>query len=422
MTRRTRILLSAFACEPGKGSERGNGWLWAEYLSRDHDVTVLTDRRNRDSIEPIVHELDRPSLRIEYVGSGLPRRSKLRRWLYFYRWQWAALQTARQLHDMARFDVAHHVTFGSHRLPSLLWRLDIPFIWGPVGGGEGVAARFYAPRWMGCRESLAELTRSVSNLVVHVDPLQRATARNAAVFGVTTVQTQRAFPASTHAKALVLPSTIVDRDTVQRLASTDPTAGPRTGLAVMYVGRLVGWKGPWLAIRAFADHASTHPDAVLDVYGSGRMRPELEALVRRLDMQDRIRLHGRLARDRLLDEYGRHQVMLFPSLHDSSGFVTIEAQAAGLPVVCLDVGGPGQQVHDEAGVKVRPRTPRQAIAELSAGLTALTNDPDRWRAASRAARRHALDPASTPTIGGVARSLYEKAGVPLVDQSGRPHT
>ena len=40
--RRLRVLLSAYACEPGKGSEAGNGWNWARELSRYEDVWVLT--------------------------------------------------------------------------------------------------------------------------------------------------------------------------------------------------------------------------------------------------------------------------------------------------------------------------------------------------------------------------------------------
>ncbi len=51
MLRRKRVLLSAFACEPHKGSEPEVGWQWALQMARFHDVTVLTQSKNRPAIE-----------------------------------------------------------------------------------------------------------------------------------------------------------------------------------------------------------------------------------------------------------------------------------------------------------------------------------------------------------------------------------
>jgi glycosyltransferase involved in cell wall biosynthesis len=67
----------------------------------------------------------------------------------------------------------------------------------------------------------------------------------------------------------------------------------------------------------------------------------LKKLGRRLRVDDRIRFLGALPRDlvrRLMRESA--DVLVFPSLHDEGGFVVVEALAAGLPVVCLDRGGP----------------------------------------------------------------------------------
>ena len=47
--------------------------------------------------------------------------------------------------------------------------------------------------------------------------------------------------------------------------------------------------------------------------------------------------------------YQRHHVLLYPSLHDSSGNVVLEALTHGLPVVCLDLGGPAEMVEARCG-------------------------------------------------------------------------
>jgi glycosyltransferase involved in cell wall biosynthesis len=63
-----------------------------------------------------------------------------------------------------------------------------------------------------------------------------------------------------------------------------------------------------------------------------------------------------------------------PSLHDSGGWVCLEAMAAGRPIICLDHGGPATQVTPETGVKVPVLTPEQVITDLAKAMEMLAND------------------------------------------------
>jgi glycosyltransferase involved in cell wall biosynthesis len=47
--------------------------------------------------------------------------------------------------------------------------------------------------------------------------------------------------------------------------------------------------------------------------------------------------------------YSIHDVFVFPSLHDSGGMVVLEALAASMPVVCLNLGGPSTIVTSSSG-------------------------------------------------------------------------
>jgi len=134
-----RILLSAFACEPEKGSEPGVGWAWAYQLAKaGHEICVLTVDHHRPAIERKLPELDLPNLHFEYVGvRHIPY------WMpgvsvypFYMCWQWNAYLRAKQLHSERRFDLVHHVTYALFRNASYLHRLGAPFIFGPVGGGE----------------------------------------------------------------------------------------------------------------------------------------------------------------------------------------------------------------------------------------------------------------------------------------------
>ena len=142
----SRILLSAYACEPGKGSEPEVGWLWAtELADAGHEVWVITRQANRHAIEMNLGDQPRP--RLHFVFYDLP--AWARRWkrgargvhLYYALWQWGAYRVAKRLTREINFDCVHHVTFVGMRAPSFMGLLGLPFFLGPVSGGESVPER-----------------------------------------------------------------------------------------------------------------------------------------------------------------------------------------------------------------------------------------------------------------------------------------
>lgn len=144
--RRLKVLLSAYSCRPGAGSEPGVGWNVAGAMSAYHDVWVLTWALNRPHIEPALDSQRSDRLRFSYyelpgwrllrkLGARLPH-------LHYYLWQLGAYRRMRALQREIGFDLAQHVTYVKYSTPSLLCLLPIPFLWGPVGGGETAPPSF----------------------------------------------------------------------------------------------------------------------------------------------------------------------------------------------------------------------------------------------------------------------------------------
>src|SRR5262249_11352476 len=129
-----RLLLSAYACRPNAGSEPGVGWNWATHLAaRGIDVHVLVAQRNREPIEAGLRLNPIPNLHFTYVPVPYEW-AKKNEGLHYVLWQAEALKVARALSSKFRFDLAHHVTYASVHVPTQLWRLGIPVLFGPVGG------------------------------------------------------------------------------------------------------------------------------------------------------------------------------------------------------------------------------------------------------------------------------------------------
>lgn len=384
-----RVLMSAYACEPDKGSEPGIGWHWAVALAHaGHEVWVITRANNQNAIERALAENPVANLRFVYYDV----RSWLRRWkrggrgvrLYYVLWQWGAYRIARRLCHDVKFDIVHHITFGVFRHPSFMAFLDVPFIFGPVGGGET------APRQLRktfpLRGYLIDSIRDMANWAVRIDPLMAAVYRRAATTLCKTRETLERIPERFRGKCVVR----------AEVGISEPGRFPvhrrkREGddFRVLYVGRLVYWKGLHLGLRGFAKFLEAYPRTHLTVIGSGPDEEWFRSLALQLGIGGAVTWIPWLEREAVMQSYPRHDVFLFPSLHDSSGNAVLEALSCGLPVVCLDAGGPAVLVDASCGFRVPPGEPQQVIAGLTQALATLAQNAALARTMGEAAMRRA---------------------------------
>ena len=380
------VLLSAYACQPGQGSEPGIGWNWVRTLAARHDLWVVTCDIRRPFIEASP-EARHPSIRWVYVPlSCAVRPGRAATYHRYLTWQKEAAARAIALHGQIGFDVAHHVTFGNFWTPSLVASLDIPFVWGPVGGGESMPAAFLPS--LGLRGLLFELARSAAQQVGSRCPGVRRVARTAAVAVATTPETAVRLTRMGATDVRVMCQVGLAHDDVLPVSSPAPA---KTGFRVLSLGRLLPWKGYHLGLRAFQRLAETCPDAEYRIGGEGFDRNRLERLARRLGILPRVRFLGNLPRPAALAEVAAADVFLHPSLHEAAGYACLEAMACGVPVVCLQRGGPGLMVTRDTGIAVSVLSPAQVIRDLAAGLDRLSRDDAGREAMGRLARRRAID-------------------------------
>jgi glycosyltransferase involved in cell wall biosynthesis len=324
-----KVLMSAYACEPAKGSEPVVGWTWALAAAREHDVWVLTRANNREVIEAAGPPAN---LRFAYVDlPGAARVWKRGRHgvrLYYLLWQLLAAREARRLHRREHFDVVHHLTFANVFLPALVCAVPAPFVLGPVAGGQRVPRTLYPE--LGGRAAAAELALRAGRLLARLSPLVRTGWSRAAVVLVNNEETIAVLPRRHRKKALVRPNAAALRCAPP---VTHVPAGTKTALVP---GRLNRFKGVGLAIRALV-HA---PDWRLVIAGAGDDAPRLIDLARLLGVRGRVELVGHVSREELWRLYSEAGAVVLPSLKEGASLVCAEALAVGAPVVALDQGGP----------------------------------------------------------------------------------
>lgn len=154
----------------------------------------------------------------------------------------------------------------------------------------------------------------------------------------------------------------------------------------MSVGRLMGLKGFSLGLRAFAQANLPHTEYWL--IGDGPDRRRLEKLARKLGVSANVRFLGWCVREKTLEWMGQCHVLIHPSLHDSGGWVCLEAMAASKPVICLHWAGPGTQVPEAAGFPIRPTSPQQVVDDMAQAMSRLVNELGLKQKMGESGRQH----------------------------------
>ncbi len=387
-----KVLLSAFACEPNRGSELGVGWNWALYLAQaGHQVVVLTRSESRSAIEQAMMKTQANiDLRFEYFDVTKPLRWYARGplHLHFALWQWQAAGFARRLHEREHFDCVHHVTFAGLRAPSFMGRLGIPFILGPVGGGERAPWRLR--RGYSLSGLIYDMARDAANYMIQFTPfMMDMFARSERIY-VTSRDTLALLPQRFRNKVKIELAIGAEEETPAFNGKVRPLRGPQDRrFRVLYAGRFIDCKGMHLGLPAFARLARAEPTARLTMVGEGPAKRRWRRLADELGISEFISWLPWQSQQAMTSLYASHDVLLFPAMHDSGGMVALEAMNHGLPVVCLKIGGPATLVNESCGYAIDPagKDVEEVVVEMGGALIRLARVPARQSFAEAARKR-----------------------------------
>ena len=373
---KTKIFVSAYACEPGLGSEIGVGWHWVLEMSKHFELWVLTRKSNRPTIEPWIAA--HPEFAgIHFLYFDLPKWARF--WkkglrgvrTYYNIWQVCTNRIVKRTMQENDIKVFHHLTYGN-----VLWKVSSYgqkqfFVWGPVGGLETIPAEYsnhYARK-----SRLIEWVRRVAIKTLPLNFGFKKRCKNADLMLCKTEITRNLIPAGERDKAVLFTDVAVERQPIV----TETHSKENRTVEFITVGRLDAWRGFDLAIEAFARAAKENKDIRLTIVGKGADKARLKGIAEKLGVQEQVTFAGKVTMDEYYRLLSAADVVINASLKEGAVTVSFDSMAMGKPLICLDTTGYTRYFSNEYAIVI-PRTGREeVVANLAAAMERMTDTGER---------------------------------------------
>jgi glycosyltransferase involved in cell wall biosynthesis len=350
------------------------------------DAHLVTHVRNRSAIlrAGLVEDRDFTAVDSEIIarpvhqlaetlrggkGRGWTTLSALSAFSYYY-FEHLVWQRFRDRLRAGEFQLVHRLTPLSPVIPSrlstLCRKIGRPFVLGPLNGGVPWPPGFEAARWRE-REWLSYI-RGAYRLL----PGYRPTLRDAAAVIIGSRDTWIQVPSSFRKRCVYIPENAID-------SARFPNAPRRSKggrLRMVFLGRLVPYKGPDLILEAAAPLLKDGR-AELSIVGDGPERANLERFIRERALEGSARLVGWIDQTSVHRYLSEADVLTFPSIREFGGGVALEAMACGAVPIVMDYGGTGELVTPLTGYLLEMGTRSAIVDRLRRVIEGIISDPAR---------------------------------------------
>jgi glycosyltransferase involved in cell wall biosynthesis len=367
-----KILVVAYACDPYRGSESGVGWAAVCRIARHHDVWVLANDSNRAGWERGASEGIIPSnVHVRFLRKSrnhLKNRflARLQDWLRVADFNSKVLTAAHAWHAEVGFDISHQVTIAAWRMPSPLWQLPIPSVWGPIGGAGWMPPAFRS--MLSPKSRAFETLRDWNTWMMERSKTFRDCIRNTAVVIAANEETEQFLKPHRQGNCMLnLHVSSISESKIHQFARPmkSNVSGP---LRLFAGGNIEGRKGVSLALRALADVAKQGIDFHYTVAGGGPEIQTLRKLSNELGIEDRVDFHPGYSGDNYLQALQNTDVYFLPSFRETMGMTLVEAILAGCYPVVADTSAQGEIVRRVGGIAVKADSQEAMVKGLADAL------------------------------------------------------
>lgn len=364
-----KILINAYTCSPGMGSEPGMAWNWCINLAKYCELHIITEGEFRDKIESVLPELPQGK-NMHFYYNPVPDKVRKMCWnqgdwrfyRYYKKWQWKTYLIAKEICVHERIDIIHQLNMIGFREPGYLWKIEnIPFVWGPIGGLKLFPLAYL--RGAGWKLKVFNRVKNIISILQlkHSSRVDKA-LRHSKILISSIPDSYRMIKEYKGLESVIIPETgCYERDEIKRHVGK----GTDHKMKMLWVGKFDFRKQLGLAIRTIAELGDLNIELVVCGGGNEGQKQHYIQLAENLGVSKLIRWKGNVDNSDVLREMQSADLFFFTSVSDDTSTVVMEAISSGLPVLCFNACGFGYVVNDTVGVKIPLSNPDQSVREFA---------------------------------------------------------
>lgn len=379
------LLISAYGCEPLKGSESGVGWNWVLQMAKYNHIHVITRANNRELIETYIPNDLKDNIVFHYYDAPyfIRRLKKRAKGLYFYYlcWQIGIIPLAKEILKKEKIDYTMHLTFGSMWMPTFLPLLHSDFIWGPVGGGDCEPKPFL--KVLPWKQRFIQSFRYVMTALSFVHPCILIPSLKASAILVRTPNSAQVIPRCLRYKTYTILETAMEAEIFNYKRIEHPEDNT---IRLITSGRLLPNKNMLTAVKAL-NYIPSKFHISLTIIGSGYQKKSIEDVVIKNGREKDVKIIDEMPRTEVLHLLEQSDIFLFPSLREGGSWSLMEAMAVGLPVICLNWAGMAITTDENCAIRLPVTNPDQMPKDMAAAIIKLIENPTLRKQMGEAGRK-----------------------------------
>lgn len=368
--KRLNILISSHEFSPEQGSECAEGWNIVTRLAKYHNVTVLYASGSQFQHNSYLDAINR-YIKDYGIISGLTLinidQPKVTKWiahlnsnflkigsigipiLYFtaYKyWQKTTYLEAKKLVNEKEFHILHQLTQITFREPGYLWKLGIPFVWGPTGGTSTIPKGFLSH--LSLKSKIFENIRSFSNYYQFkfVDRIIQANKHAKLIY---TFTKEDGLLFKKRAKGEI--KLMLDAGTTLSQIVDKPKKEGLSVITAIWCGQLIERKAPSILLKAIAAGKFESEKINFLIIGDGPLRESLMKLAEDLQLKN-ITWIKNVNHDKVFALMSISDFFIHTSYREATSNVIPEALSMGLPVICHNANGMSIVINESCGIKI----------------------------------------------------------------------
>lgn len=377
------ILYIAYSCNPFAGSEDKIGWCVPFESSKTNKVYVITKEEQREPVERYLQSHPLENIEFYYVDIPAFYKKIFKGFMYSGRlnvWNKRALPLAKKICADNKVDIVHQITPVEFRAIGDYGKIEsVKFVCGPLGGGESLpdGLRDYAKG-----HEIIEFVRSGINRWYRFK--MRSTGKlNLCDYIMFANRETREFLGLGENVPLVTEIAADEVSIEKRTISNDINHE----LVFLFAGRMVYRKGLDLLFDAIMEIPNEWK-YIVKIVGTG---PEFSHLKHRCESNSLLAAHiqfmGAVQYSEMQREYELSDVLIMPSIRETTGTVLIEAMSQGIPIITINKFGGAILVDENTGWLYSGENRKSYIDGLKNAMVACIVNPKEVKRRGQNARK-----------------------------------